>query len=375
MSLTSFERVMTVISGGIPDRVPTDLHNFLPAAKAAGMKLSECFRSGELMAESQILARRRFGHDMLLVENGTAALAEAMGCGVIYPDDTAPLAVEPALRDLKDIDRLRPVDPEKDFPLTEVVKAVAILRREFGDRVFVMGRADQGPMSLAAMLRGHGQFFMDIAEESNAPLIGRLMDICSESGLRYAMALRAAGAHGTSLGELGSDTISPAMYRRFTVPRLSRFYGAMREADFPASLHQCGNTVAVLDDMTATGAAILELDPGDKPAAGEREDPRPGGGPGDGRSGQRARTGHAGACFRQVPGGDRGPGARRRLHPGTRLRPDPRDARGERHGHARGGGEVRPLQPRRQLEARLSRSGSRRGPEAGPPPSGKPSAG
>jgi uroporphyrinogen decarboxylase len=261
MSLTSFERVMTVISGGIPDRVPTDLHNFLPAAKAAGMKLSECFRSGERMAESQILARRRFGHDMLLVENGTAALAEAMGCGVIYPDDTAPLAVEPVLRDLKDIDRLRPVDPEKDFPLTEVVKAVAILRREFGDRVFIMGRADQGPMSLAAMLRGHGQFFMDIAEESNAPLIGRLMDICSESGLRYAMALRSAGAHGTSLGELGSDTISPAMYRRFTVPRLSRFYGAMKEADFPASLHQCGNTVAVLDDMTATGAAILELDP------------------------------------------------------------------------------------------------------------------
>jgi MtaA/CmuA family methyltransferase len=198
---------------------------------------------------------------MLLVENGTAALAEAMGCGVIYPDDTAPLAVEPALRDLKDIDRLQPPDPERDFPLNEVLKAVAILRREFGDRVFVMGRADQGPMSLAAMLRGHSQFFLDIAEESNAPLVGRLMDVCVEAGVRYAMALRAAGAHGTSLGELGSDTISPAMYRRFTVPRLSRFYGAMREADFPGSLHQCGNTVSVLDDMATTGAAILELDP------------------------------------------------------------------------------------------------------------------
>ena len=261
MPPTSLERVLTVISGRIPDRVPTDLHNFLPAAKAAGMKLSECLRRGELMAESQILAWRRFGHDMLLVENGTAALAEAMGCGVIYPDDTAPLAVEPALRELKDVGRLRPPDPEREFPLNEVLKAVAILRREFGDRVFVMGRADQGPMSLAAMLRGHGQFFMDIAEESNAPLVGRLMDVCAEAGVRYAMALRAAGAHGTSLGELGSDTISPAMYRRFTVPRLSRFYGAMREADFPASLHQCGNTVSVLEDMVSTGAAILELDP------------------------------------------------------------------------------------------------------------------
>jgi uroporphyrinogen-III decarboxylase len=61
MQPTSLERVMTVISGGIPDRVPTDLHNFLPAAKAAGINLSECLRSGELMAESQILAWRRFG--------------------------------------------------------------------------------------------------------------------------------------------------------------------------------------------------------------------------------------------------------------------------------------------------------------------------
>ncbi len=261
MRLSALERVMTVISGGIPDRVPTDLHNFLPAARAAGMRLSDCFRSGELMAESQILAWRRFRHDMLLVENGTAALAEAMGCGVIYPDDTAPLAIEPALRDLGDIDRLHLPDPERDFPLTEVLKAVTILRREFGDTLFVMGRADQGPMSLAAMLRGHSRFFLDIADESNGPLVGRLMDICAEAGLRYARALRAAGAHGTSLGELGSDTISPAMYRRFTVPRLGRFYGAMREARFPASLHQCGNTVSVLHDMVDSGAAILELDP------------------------------------------------------------------------------------------------------------------
>ncbi len=267
MRPTSLERVMTVISGGIPDRVPTDLHNFLPAARAAGMRLSECLRSGELMAESQILAWRRFGHDMLLVENGTAALAEAMGCGVLYPDDAAPLAVEPALTDLRNVDRLRPPDPERDFPLTEVLKAVTLLRRELGDRVFIMGRADQGPMSLAAMLCGHSRFFLDIAEEANAGLIGRLMDICAASALRYALALKAAGAHGTSLGELGSDTISPAMYRRFTVPRLRAFYGPLKEAGFPASLHQCGNTASVLDDMAAAGAAILELDPSTSLAA------------------------------------------------------------------------------------------------------------
>jgi len=261
MTMTSLERVMTVVSGGIPDRVPTDLHNFLMAARLAGIPLAECMQHGDLLAESQIIAWREFRHDMLLVENGTAALAQAMGCGVLYADDAAPLVIDPVLKSLDDLDKVRLPDPEKDQPLPQVLRAVSLLRREFGDRVFIMGRADQGPMALAAVLRGYGQFFLDLAEEKNGPLIERLLDVCIEADSRYALAQREAGAHGTSLGELGSDTISPAMYRRFALPRLRRFYAALREKHFPASLHQCGNTAAVLDDMVSSGAAILELDP------------------------------------------------------------------------------------------------------------------
>jgi uroporphyrinogen decarboxylase len=259
--MTSLERVQTVISGGIPDRVPTDLHNFLMAVRMAGIPLSAGIQRGELLAESQIIAWKYFKHDMLLVENGTAALVQAMGCGVLYTADAAPLVVDPVLKSLDDIEKLCLPNPERDFPLPEILKAVTLLRREFGDRVFVMGRADQGPMALAAALRGYGQFFLDLGEEKNTPIIESLLDICAEAGRRYAEALRGAGAHGTSLGELGSDTISPAMYRRFSLPRLRKFYAAMRAARFPASLHQCGNTAAVLDDMVGSGADILELDP------------------------------------------------------------------------------------------------------------------
>jgi len=261
MTMTSLERVMTVISGGIPDRVPTDLHNFLLAARMACIPLAECMQNGELLAESQIVAWRVFKHDMLLVENGTAALAQAMGCGVMYANDAAPLVVEPVLKNLEDGHKLRVPDPEKDQPLPQVLKAVSILKREFGDRVFIMGRADQGPMALAAALRGYSQFFLDLGEEQNDPLIEQLLDICVAADIRYALALRKAGAHGTSLGELGSDTISPAMYRRLGLPRLRAFYSAMQEKRFPASLHQCGNTAAVLSDMVSSGASILEFDP------------------------------------------------------------------------------------------------------------------
>ena len=260
-AMSSLERTMAVISGGIPDRVPTDLHNFLMAARSAGIPLRECLRKGELMAESHLAAWRRFRHDMVLVENGTAAMAEAMGCEVLYSDAVAPRVVGPVVRELRDAGKLRVPDPERDHPLCEVLKAVRILRKEIGGDVFIMGRADQAPLALAAAVRGYEALLLDLADPEDPAALVRLLDVCLEATTRYALALQRAGAHGTSLGELGSDIISPAMSPRLVLPRLKKFYGAMRAAGFPASLHQCGNTAAVLPDMVSSGAEILELDP------------------------------------------------------------------------------------------------------------------
>ena len=258
--MTSLERTLTVITGGIPDQVPVALHNFLMAARMAGIPLSECLQSGDRMAESHLVAWRRFQHDMILVENGTTAVAQAFGCAVAYQAHAAPRVIEPVLKDLSCVDELRIPDPEKDFPLTEVLKAVRILRGELGDTVFIMGRADQAPMALAGAIRGHEQFLLDLGECENPAIIDRVLDVCVEATIQYALALQQAGAHGTSVGEFGSDVISPTMYRRYALPHLKKFFAAMREANFPAALHQCGNSSSVLAEMVASGANILELD-------------------------------------------------------------------------------------------------------------------
>ncbi|MCP5097832.1 MAG: hypothetical protein GY943_19975, partial [Chloroflexi bacterium] len=90
-TMNSIERTRTVLQGGIPDRVPVDLHNFMMTAHASGIPFPEFFQDGEAMAEAHIKAWREFGHDVVLVENGTAALAEACGCHVEYMDESAPV--------------------------------------------------------------------------------------------------------------------------------------------------------------------------------------------------------------------------------------------------------------------------------------------
>ena len=45
-SMTSIERVQAAIDLRPQDRVPVDLHNFQPAARAMGVSMAEVFREG-----------------------------------------------------------------------------------------------------------------------------------------------------------------------------------------------------------------------------------------------------------------------------------------------------------------------------------------
>ena len=134
--MNSLERVAAAVNGGIPDKVPVALHNFLLAAKMANIPMSHAFQNGKLLAETQLFAWRRFKHDMLLVESGTSAMAQAMGCEVAYADDHPPYVAGPVLRSWSDIDKLTVPDPTRAFPLVCLLEATRILRDEIGNKAF-----------------------------------------------------------------------------------------------------------------------------------------------------------------------------------------------------------------------------------------------
>lgn len=226
--MTSLERTRTVLTGGIPDRVPVDLHNFMMVAQASGASFPEFFQDGEAMAEGQLQAWREFGHDVLLLENGTAALAEACGAQVEYMEGSAPVCHGAAIQSLDELDKLVVPDPYKAHPLVENLKATRIVAQEIGDKAFIIGRADQGPFSLAAMLLGMEKFLLCLAladggrsgrraggDPELARKLHRLLEFALQVTTRYAYAQLDAGAHMTSIGESlsGPDVCSPKSYR------------------------------------------------------------------------------------------------------------------------------------------------------------------
>lgn len=260
--MNSIERVQAAIDLKKPDRVPTDLHNFQPAAKAMGIPLAEVFQDGELLAEAMLLAWREFGHDMILLENGTACNAQACGVEVMYRDDAAPAAHKPVINSLDEVDTLEVPDPYTTFPMNEVLKATRILSREIGDQVWICARADQGPMDLAAQLIGIQALMLEIAIGENPDGIHRLLDFARQVATRYAYALMECGGRSTSIGEpiAGPDLLSPKHYRQYPFIHEKRMVEELKASGIILHNHICGNTIPIIDDFIATGAPVLEID-------------------------------------------------------------------------------------------------------------------
>ncbi len=223
--------------------------------------MSQVLQNGEMMAEAQMMFWREFKQDMLLVENGVVAAAGACGCEVTFYDDGPPRVSGHVLAGgLELVESLEIPDPETTPPMCHVIQAVRILRRALGERVFIMGRADQGPGALALALRGYERFLLDLAEGEQMGRVHQMLEYCVKVQTRYALALKKAGAHGTATGGLGVSLLSPRLYREIEQPYEKRFIRAVSQCDFPAALHICGDATPILDGMLDTGAPILELD-------------------------------------------------------------------------------------------------------------------
>jgi uroporphyrinogen decarboxylase len=261
--MTSVERCQTVLAGGVPDRVPVCLLNFMPAAAQARLTLRDYCTDGDAMAEAHIAAWERFGHDIIDLENGVAALASAVGCGVGFESDASPpWVVAPALQRIEDVDHLRPIDPTRDGLLPEILKATRLISARLGDRAFLLAEADQAPFSLATQMMGVEALLMALTDPDKEALVGRLLDYATEQVITYARALIEAGAHMTGIGDsiAGPDVCSPALYRRFAWPYERRVVEALAAQGARVGLHICGDATAILGDMVGTGSQLLAVD-------------------------------------------------------------------------------------------------------------------
>ena len=260
--MTSLQRVQSVLTGKLPDRVPVCLHNFLHAADEAGVPMERYRTDPQAIAKAHLDALDKYGHDCLLIDLDTTMLAEAMGA----PSECAPnepgRIIGPAIESLEQASQLSPIDPERDGRVPALLEAIRLLAREVGSQVAIRGNCDQGPFSLAALLRGIESFMMDLATDADNPGLQQLLRVCYESHLATHRAVMEAGAHFTSLGDslAGPDVLSPRMFERFARPYQEELVRQLASEGIWTTIHICGNTSKILEPLSCYPFCGFELD-------------------------------------------------------------------------------------------------------------------
>ncbi len=242
--MDAVERVAKVLRKEVPDRVPVGLHNFLMACRMHGGRFDEILRDGAAMAEAQLNFWRTVGHDLLMLEIGVCAEAEALGCKIRYTADGPSHVEEPLVKELDNVEKLAVPDPERTFPLNELLKTTRIVKRETGGKVHVNGRADQGPVALACALVGPQRFLTMLIDPEMTGWCCRLLGFCSRMNLALGEAQRRAGADSSTIGLAGVSLISPAMFSTYELPARRRFARPCSEAaaspsSTPAATRRC----------------------------------------------------------------------------------------------------------------------------------------
>ncbi len=238
------------------------LHNFMLAAREAGVTMREYRCDPEVISRCLIDSVERYDLDGVLVDIDTATLAGALGVPVDLPEDQPALAKRDTLSGLSEVDDLEPPSIA-EYPRVQVwLEAVRLLCHYFGNEVLIRGNCDQCAFSLAGMMRGPGEWLLDLTDPDNHERAHRLLAHCSGATEQFISLMARTGAHMVSNGDspAGPELISPSMYREFALPYEMQAARHAHSLNLPYALHICGNVNLILDDMMSTGADAFEID-------------------------------------------------------------------------------------------------------------------
>lgn len=258
--MNGHQRITAALQGEWPDRRPIMLHNFMLAAREAGYTQKEYRENPDIAAKVHIQAVEKYNLDGILFDVDTALLASAIGVPVTYPDD-GPARTHGALLDSMDeLEKLGPVDIAKSERIQMVIEAAKIIKKHFGDEIFLRGNIDQAPFSLASMVRTPAGFMTDLIMYENQ--VFQLLDYCQEACLQFARLMETTGAHMLSNGDCpaGPDMISADMFVKFALPYEKKLAEESHKLRLPYLNHICGNTELILNEMMEAGVDAIELD-------------------------------------------------------------------------------------------------------------------
>ena len=216
-------------------------------------------KNPDLACEVTLQPLARFDLDAAILFSDILTIPDAMGLELYFVEGEGPKFRHP-VRDAASIAKLGVPDMEGE--LRYVMDAVRVIRRELDGRVPLIGFSGS-PWTLACyMVEGGGSkdWGRVKALALNEPAaMHKLLGTVTDAVIAYLGAQRAAGAQALQVFDTWGGVLSPAMYREFSLPYLTRIARELKSDDVPVILFGKGNAPH-LDALFGSGADAIGVD-------------------------------------------------------------------------------------------------------------------
>lgn len=230
-----------------------------PFVSAVSCRLSHTtIRDNALNGETQFktisAAVEEFDLDTVpLVYSDSSFLAEACGCEVKMTENDIPSVATHPIKTLDDIARLRIPEPTRDGRIPEFLKAARLLSERYSNRS--RSAMATGPFTFAGQLAGVE--YISRMTIKNPEFVKKLLDFCLEATVVLSEAFINTGATSIFLGDPTAGLLSKKAYVEFAGHYTKKFVDRTK---IPVSLHICGNTSHIIEEMCATGVRAISVD-------------------------------------------------------------------------------------------------------------------
>ncbi|MDH5766929.1 MAG: uroporphyrinogen decarboxylase, partial [Gammaproteobacteria bacterium] len=217
----------------------------------------------DLACEVTLQPLERFDLDAAILFSDILTVPDAMGLGLYFEEGEGPKFERP-IRTEKDINNLPIPDPEDE--LGYVMDAVRTIRRELNGDVPLIGFSGS-PWTLATYMVEGGSsktFSKTKTMAFEQPKLAHLLlSKIAESVISYLNAQVAAGAQALMIFDTWGGSLSPAMYREFSLNYMSKIVAQLKRENegrkVPVILFTKGGG-QWLSDIADSGCDALGLD-------------------------------------------------------------------------------------------------------------------
>jgi uroporphyrinogen decarboxylase len=213
-----------------------------------------------LSAELTLQPVRRYGVDAAILFSDIVVPLYAIGFGVHIEQGRGPVVVQP-FRSERDLDRLRPFEPDADAPY--VGEAARLVAKDLaGTGVALIGFAG-APFTVAsyAIEGGPSRTFARVKAlmHSEPALWDRLTERLAAMAVASLRSQVAAGAQAVQLFDSWAGSLSPDEYERFALPATRAVFEAIADLGVPSILFGVG-TGELLAQMAGSGCTVVGVD-------------------------------------------------------------------------------------------------------------------